>query len=125
MGIQTAAVVALGVHAVFTTAVTATWTVLVGDAAPWSATRTERRRLTLVLAGTVLGALAGALLLAHLRLWMPLLPLLLTAGVAVAARQSVEHHVEPMQGTVSSKPHPLNRRFGRSPNEPPSTPHGR
>ena len=52
MGIQTAAAVALGVHAAFTTAVTATWTVLVGDAAHWSATRTERRRLTLVLGGT-------------------------------------------------------------------------
>jgi uncharacterized membrane protein YoaK (UPF0700 family) len=90
MGIQTATVVALGVHAVFTTAVTATWTVLVGDAAHWSATRTERRRLTLVLGGTLPGALVGALLLAHLRLWMPLLPALLTIGVAVAARQSVE-----------------------------------
>ena len=52
MGIQTPTVVALGVHAVFTTAVTATWTALVGDAAHWSATRTERRRLTLVLGGT-------------------------------------------------------------------------
>jgi uncharacterized membrane protein YoaK (UPF0700 family) len=62
MGIQTAAAVTLGVHAVFTTAVTATWTVLVGDAAHWSATATERRRLTLVLAGTLLGALVGALL---------------------------------------------------------------
>ena len=38
MGIQTATAVTLGVHAVFTTAVTATWTVLVGDAAHWSAT---------------------------------------------------------------------------------------
>src|SRR6202008_5115272 len=55
MGIQTASAVALGVHAVFTTAVTATWTVLVGDVAHWSSTRTERRRLTLVLGGTLLG----------------------------------------------------------------------
>ena len=42
MGIQTATAVALGVHAVVTTAVTATWTVLVGDASHWSATQTER-----------------------------------------------------------------------------------
>lgn len=86
-----------GVHAVFTTAVTATWTVLVGDAAYWSATRTERRRLTLVLGGTLIEALVGALLVAHLRLWMPLLPALLTSGVAVAAHQSIEQYVDPTQ----------------------------
>jgi uncharacterized membrane protein YoaK (UPF0700 family) len=125
MGIQTATAVTLGVHAVFTTALTATWTVLVGDAAHWSATRTERRRLTLVLAGTLLGALAGALLLAHLRLWMPLLPVLLTGGVAVAAHQSIEQVADPTRTTVSAAPHPLNRGFGRSPAEPPSMPHGR
>jgi uncharacterized membrane protein YoaK (UPF0700 family) len=122
MGIQTAAAVALGVHAVFTTAVTATWTVLVGDAAHWSATRIERRRLTLVLAGTLLGAIVGAVLLAHLRLWMPLLPLLVTGGVAVAAHQSIEQYVDPTRTTVSAALHPLNRLFGRSSSEPPSMP---
>jgi uncharacterized membrane protein YoaK (UPF0700 family) len=124
MGIQTATAVTLGVHAVFTTAVTATWTVLVGDAAHWAATQTERRRLTLVLGGTLLGALVGALLLAHLRLWMPLLPVLLTGGVAVAAHRSVERYVDPTRATVSAAPHPLDRAFGRSPGEPPSRPHG-
>jgi uncharacterized membrane protein YoaK (UPF0700 family) len=125
MGIQTATAVTLGVHAVFTTAVTATWTVLVGDAAHWSATATERRRLTLVLAGTLLGALAGALLLAHLRLWMPLLPALLTAAVATAAHQSVEQYVDPARITVSAAAHPLDRAFGRSDSNPSSMPHGR
>jgi uncharacterized membrane protein YoaK (UPF0700 family) len=124
MGVQTAAAVTLGVHAVFTTAVTATWTVLVGDAAHWNATRTERRRLTLVLAGTLLGALVGALLLAHARLWMPLLPVLLTTGVVVAAHQTVEQYVDPTRSTVSAGPHPLDRRFGRSPEEPQSMPDG-
>jgi len=125
MGIQTAAAVTLGVHAVFTTAVTATWTVLVGDAAHWSATRTERRRLTLVLAGTLLGALLGALLLAHLRLWMPLLPALLTSGVAVAAHQTIEQFVDSTRTTMSAALHPLDRGFGRSAGEPPSIPDGR
>jgi uncharacterized membrane protein YoaK (UPF0700 family) len=124
MGIQTATAVTLGVHAVFTTAVTATWTVLVGDVAHWAATRTERRRLSLVLAGALLGALIGALLLAHLRLWMPLLPVLLTTGVAAAAHQSVEQYVDPTRATVSAAPHPLDRGFGRSPSEPPPTPYG-
>jgi uncharacterized membrane protein YoaK (UPF0700 family) len=118
MGIQTATAVALGVHAVFTTAATATWTVLVGDTAHWSATRIERRRLTMVLVGTLVGALLGALLLAHARLWVPLLPLLLTAGVAVAARDSVEGHVDAARSTVSAAPHPLDRGFGRSAREP-------
>ena len=109
MGIQTASAAALGVHAVYTTAVTATWTVLMGDAAHWSETRTERRRLTLVLGGTLLGALVGSLLLAHLRLWMPLLPALITGGVAVAAHRSVERQMDPTRTTVSGAPHPLKR----------------
>jgi hypothetical protein len=95
--------------------VTATWTVLVGDAAHWSETATERRRLTLVLGGTLLGALAGALLLARLRLWMPLLPVLPTGGVAAAAHQSVDRYEAPTRSAVSAAPHPLNRGFGRSP----------
>jgi uncharacterized membrane protein YoaK (UPF0700 family) len=125
MGIQTAAAVALGVHAVFTTAVTATWTVLVGDAAHWSETRTERRRLALVLIGTLLGALLGAMLLAHARLWMPLLPVLLTGGVAVAAHRSVEQYQDPTRTTMSAAGHPLDRAFGRSAGDLGSVPHGR
>ena len=113
MGIQTATAVALGVHAVFTTAATATWTVLAADAAHSSETRIERRRLAMVLAGTLVGALAGALLLAHARLWMPLLPALLTAGVAVA-RHRVERCTAATRTAVSSAPHPLTRAFGRT-----------
>jgi uncharacterized membrane protein YoaK (UPF0700 family) len=125
MGIQTATAVALGVHAVFTTAATATWTVLVGDAAHWSMTHIERRRLALVLGGMLLGALVGALLLAHMRLWMPLLPALLTGGVAMTARRSIEDHVDPTRTTLSTAPHPLNRAFGRSPDAPGAVSHGR
>jgi uncharacterized membrane protein YoaK (UPF0700 family) len=122
MGIQTATAVTLGVHAVFTTAVTATCTVLVGDAAHWSATRNERRRLTLVLSGTLLGALVGALLLAHLRLWMPLLPVLLTAGVAVVAHRTVEPYIDPTRDTVSAAAHPLDRASGAHPTTPHRSP---
>jgi uncharacterized membrane protein YoaK (UPF0700 family) len=125
MGMQTAAAVALGVHAVFTTAATATWTVLVGDTTRWSATRTERHRLSLMLAGTLFGALAGALLLTHARLWMPLLPMLLTGGVAVVAHRTIEAYQEPERNTVSSAPHPRTRAFGRSPAEPGALPGGR
>jgi uncharacterized membrane protein YoaK (UPF0700 family) len=117
MGIQTATAVALGVHAVFTTAATATWTVLAGDAAHWSATRIERRRLAMVLGGTLIGALAGALLVAHARLWMPLLPALLTGGVAVVARYRVQPGTDVARTTVSSAPHPLTRAFGRTRHE--------
>ncbi len=73
----------------------------------------------------LLGALLGALLLAHLRLWMPLLPALLTGGVAVAAHQSIEQYVDSTRTTVSAALHPLDRGFGRSAGEPPSIPDGR
>jgi uncharacterized membrane protein YoaK (UPF0700 family) len=123
MGIQTATIVALGVHAVYTTAVTATWTVLVGDAAHWTATRTERHRLILVLAGTLLGALIGALLLAHLRQWTPLLPPLLTLAVAITAHHTIEGDRDPTRTALTTAPHPQNRAYGRTPQQPPQTPH--
>ena len=43
---------------------------------------------------------AGALLLAHARLWMPLLPVLLTGGVALVARRSVQDHVDLARITI-------------------------
>jgi uncharacterized membrane protein YoaK (UPF0700 family) len=124
MGIQTATAVALGVHAVFTTAATATWTVLVGDTAHRAGTRTERRRLALVLGGTLLGALGGALLLAHARPWMPLLAPLLTGGVALVAHRSVEGYVDSARTARSAAQHPRTRAFGRSPEEAGAASHG-
>ncbi|HEX8103121.1 MAG TPA: YoaK family protein, partial [Solirubrobacteraceae bacterium] len=41
MGMQTSAIFSLGVRAVFTTAATATWTVLMADAANWRESRQE------------------------------------------------------------------------------------
>ena len=125
MGMQTATAVALGVHAVFTTAATATWTVLIADAAHWSATRLERRRLALVLGGLLLGALLGALLLDYARLWMPALPVLLVGGVAVVAHRTLEESVDPARIALSAAPHPTTRGFGRAPAEPAVTRDGR
>jgi uncharacterized membrane protein YoaK (UPF0700 family) len=85
MGMQTTAIFSLGVRAVFTTAVTATWAVLMGDLSGWSQSSGERRRLGAVIAGLVLGAAAGGLLVIHARMWAPLLPLAVSAMVAAAA----------------------------------------
>ena len=86
MGVQTAAVFSLGVAGVFTTAATATTTVLMGDTAHWAQTRPDRRRLVLILAALVSGAIAGGLLVMHARDIAPVLPLTTTGAVlAVAA----------------------------------------
>jgi uncharacterized membrane protein YoaK (UPF0700 family) len=85
LGMQTAAVFALGVRAVFTTAATATLTVLMGDLSAWSQSSAERARLGAVLAGLIGGAAAGALLLDHLRLYAPIFPLVATGCVIAAA----------------------------------------
>jgi uncharacterized membrane protein YoaK (UPF0700 family) len=114
MGMQTAATVALGVHAVFTTAATATWTVLTGDIAHPSGTSIERRRLILVLVGVLAGAAIAALLLSAARLWMPLLPVLLTAGVALVAHARIEGYSDPEREAISAAPHPQVRGYGRS-----------
>lgn len=114
MGVQTAATVALGVHAVFTTAATATWTVLTGDFAHPSGTAIERRRLIMVLIGVLAGAAIGSLLLSAARLWMPLLPVLLTTGVALVARARVEAYRDPTREAISAAPHPRARAYGRS-----------
>jgi uncharacterized membrane protein YoaK (UPF0700 family) len=85
MGMQTTAVFSLGVRAVFTTAVTATWAVLMGDLSGWSQSSGERRRLGAVIAALVLGAAGGGLLVVHARTWAPLFPLALSAMVVAAA----------------------------------------
>jgi uncharacterized membrane protein YoaK (UPF0700 family) len=86
MGVQTGAVFSLGVRAVFTTATTATWAVLMADVVSWSSSRSERRRLAGVIAGLFAGAVAGTLLVIHARTWAPALPPAITVlVVAVAA----------------------------------------
>jgi len=85
MGMQTAAIFSLGVRAVFTTAATATWTVLMGDISGWSQSRGECWRLVAVIAGLVGGAALGALLVLHAPGWAAVLPLVVTASVVAVA----------------------------------------
>lgn len=85
MGMQSAAVRALGVQGVFTTAATATVIFLAGDLANWPATSAERRRLVGVLVSLFVGAAAGGLLLVHAHLYAPVLPLAITAATVATA----------------------------------------
>jgi uncharacterized membrane protein YoaK (UPF0700 family) len=83
MGLQSGAVLSLGLHGVFTTAATGAVVDLVGDLAGWSVAGRGRGRLAGILAGLLAGATAGALLLASVRTLAPVLPLL--ASIAVIA----------------------------------------
>jgi uncharacterized membrane protein YoaK (UPF0700 family) len=85
MGFQTAAVFSLGLQGVFTTAATATFTVMSGDTAEWATTQPERRRLAALLVALIVGAIAGAALIVHARDLAPVLPLVISTLVVAAA----------------------------------------
>jgi uncharacterized membrane protein YoaK (UPF0700 family) len=86
MGLQSGAVLALGVQGVFTTAATATVMFLFRDLAAGSGSRaTEAARLAGVLVALIAGAAAGGLLLVHARTFAPVLPLVVTALVIATA----------------------------------------
>jgi uncharacterized membrane protein YoaK (UPF0700 family) len=85
MGMQSSAVRALGVAAVFTTAATATLILLATDLGAGRPTATERRRLAGVLVGLLAGAAAGAVLLVHARPGAAVLPLVTTVLVISTA----------------------------------------
>jgi uncharacterized membrane protein YoaK (UPF0700 family) len=85
MGVQTAAVRALGVQGIFTTAGTFTLVALVGTFAG-SRSRAEMPRLAGVLLGLIVGAVAGGLLFLHARSYAPVLPLVVTILVLVMGR---------------------------------------
>jgi uncharacterized membrane protein YoaK (UPF0700 family) len=85
MGFQTAAVFSLGIQGVFTTAATATLTVLMGDAARWSSTRPDRRVLAGILIALLVGTVCGGVLVVHAHSYAPSLPLLTTSAVVVMA----------------------------------------
>src|SRR4051795_759381 len=87
MGMQSGAVMRLGVPGIFTTAATATVMFLMHNLATPSAEASddERGRLAGVLVALFAGALAGGLLLTHARSYAPLLPLMVTALVVASA----------------------------------------
>jgi uncharacterized membrane protein YoaK (UPF0700 family) len=90
MGMQTSAIFSLGVRAVFTTAATATWAVLMGDLSGWSQSRGERRRLSAVIVGLFAGAVVGGLLVVHARSLAPVFPLIVTGIVVAVAALAFE-----------------------------------
>ena len=86
MGLQSGAILALGVRGVYTTAQTATMMFLFRDVAARSGSAaSERARLAGVLAALVAGVTAGGLLLVHARTYAPVLPLVTTALVIATA----------------------------------------
>lgn len=100
MGAETTAVGSLGVRAVFTTAITATWGMLMGDLSGWAQSRGERRRLAAVLVALIVGALFGGLLMHAVRDWAPVFPLAVSALVVTAAAL-IFHGVRVPAGTAS------------------------
>jgi uncharacterized membrane protein YoaK (UPF0700 family) len=85
MGVQSAAVMSLGVTGVFTTAATATLIYLMSDVADWSPSTIEKERLIGVLVSLFAGVAAGAWLFMHARVYVPVLPLIVTVVVIVGA----------------------------------------
>jgi uncharacterized membrane protein YoaK (UPF0700 family) len=85
MGMQSAAIRALHVEGVFTTAATATIIYLAGDISDLHATGADRRRLAGVLVSLLVGATAGSVLLMHARLYAPVLPFVITAAAVTTA----------------------------------------
>jgi uncharacterized membrane protein YoaK (UPF0700 family) len=97
MGLQSGAVMSLGVAGVFTTAATATLLYLVSDILGWSQSATERHRVAGVLAGLFAGAAAGGVLLVHARPFAPLLPLIGTVLV-ISIASAVLRPTQPTTG---------------------------
>jgi uncharacterized membrane protein YoaK (UPF0700 family) len=91
-GLQSGAIMSLDVKGVFTTAATATVIVLASDAAGWSKSAPELRRLAGVLVALVAGAAAAAWLLLDARSYAALLPGVTTVIVVVAASLTLGQH---------------------------------
>lgn len=92
MGLQSVAVLSLGLASIFTTAATATIVGLVSDLAGIQQVPRERIRLAGVLVGLVVGATVGGVLLTHVRVLAPLFPLLTILLVIAAATRHQRLH---------------------------------
>jgi uncharacterized membrane protein YoaK (UPF0700 family) len=90
MGLQSGAVLSLGVPGIFTTAATATVVDLMSDFAGWPLSARARGRFGGVLVGLLAGATVGAVLLAHARVYAPGLPLTATILVIVTALLAIK-----------------------------------
>lgn len=85
MGMQSGAVRRLDVTGVFTTAATATYIFLIGNAGSDRPASEEGRRWFGVIVSLLIGATAGGLMLGYLPAYAPILPLVITAGVVASA----------------------------------------
>jgi uncharacterized membrane protein YoaK (UPF0700 family) len=85
MGLESGAIMSLDVRGVSNTAATATVVDLLGDVAGWPQAGMEKVGLTTVLLGLLAGAIAGAALVVHARVYAPVLPLAATVLVIAAA----------------------------------------
>jgi uncharacterized membrane protein YoaK (UPF0700 family) len=85
MGVQIHAARSLGVPDVSTTAATATWVTFVSDIATKTLRGKDRFMRLKSIVAMVLGAAAGAYLVDNARLYVPALPLIITAIVIAAA----------------------------------------
>jgi uncharacterized membrane protein YoaK (UPF0700 family) len=95
MGLQTGAVLSLGLPGVLTTAATGTVVALIASIAQWPHPASDWRRLLGVVVCLFAGALLGGLLLIYARLYAPVLPLAgTTLALAIAASDRHKHAVE-------------------------------
>ncbi|MET0638080.1 MAG: YoaK family protein [Chitinophagaceae bacterium] len=107
MGMQSAAVRALHVDAVYTTAATATVIFLVSDLVNWKATVVERKRLVGILLSLMVGATGGGLMLSHSHLYAPILPFIITLCTVIAASVVMRNSDQLPIDNPSPAPNPI------------------
>ena len=100
MGMQTAAIRKLAIGSTFTTAATGTFMLLASDLRYLPLMSEERRRPRGILVSLVIGATAGGLLLIHVPIYAPVLPLVITIGVVAIAASTFRYPNEMQDSRV-------------------------